>query len=223
MSPPRYPFFPRDAASLACVCSVTAAAYRESRWPRAVRTKRSGAVLEPVSGAFDVTVAPGEGVQAAVDRCPPGGCVLLLPGTHDGPLVLAVDQEVHVFGRGRATLRAAAETVFESKAALSTADGLLIRREAGAGDEDIVDDAACAWIKGGALRLQSCDISCASVDVTGLFINGGPGTDPVVTGCKCVGGATSRDAWSWPYGRSCMWVFAVGAPTSDRASSKAES
>ena len=56
---------------------------------------------EPASGAFDVTVAPGEDAQAAVGRCPPKGCVLLLPGTHDGPLAQLPVEEVHVFGRGR--------------------------------------------------------------------------------------------------------------------------
>ena len=78
-----------------------------------MRVGPGGHVLEPASGAFDVTVAPGEDVQAAIDRCPAGGCVLLLPGTHEGTLVLwaCANKEVHVFGRGRATLEAAAGTV----------------------------------------------------------------------------------------------------------------
>ena len=87
----------------------------------AVTIAADGTVLAPASGAFDVTVAPGHAVQAAVDACPTGGSVLLLPGTHEGPLVLgprqdleedeegplilSADKEVHVFGRGRATLR----------------------------------------------------------------------------------------------------------------------
>ena len=123
-----------------------------------MRVKRSGAVLEPASGTFDVTVAPGEDVQAAVNACPSGGCVLLLPGTHDGPLV-PLSKEVHVFGRGRATLRAALDTVVYSRAATSTLDGLVIRRKAGGG----VDDYA-VWIRGGGLRLQACDITCAIND-----------------------------------------------------------
>ena len=83
---------PRDAAALACVCANAAAAYREGRWPGAVRTKRSGAVLEPANGAFDVKVSPGTDVQAAVTACPPGGSVLLLPGKHAGPVVLPADK-----------------------------------------------------------------------------------------------------------------------------------
>ena len=39
--------------------------------------------------AYDVSVAPGESVQAAVDRCPAGGAVLLRPGVHRGPVVIA--------------------------------------------------------------------------------------------------------------------------------------
>ena len=174
------------------MCSVTAAAHREGRWPRAVRTKRNGAVLEPSSGAFDVTVAPGEGVQAAVDACPPGGCVLLRPGTHEGPLVLKDGKVVHVFGRGQAALRMAAGTVVTSEAAISTLDGLIIRREAGE-EEGEHDDDNCVCIMGGALRLQGCNVSCAHYSAC-IHIEGGPDTDPVVTGCTCVGGALVRGA-----------------------------
>ena len=174
---------PRDAAALACVLVNAAKAYREGRWPRAVRVKRSGAVLEPASGTFDVVVAPGQGVQAAVDACPRGGSVLLLPGTHEGPLVLSADQEVHVFGRGRATLRAAAGTasVLTSSAAKATADGLAVRRE-GQRLEGEVSEATCGVvIRGGALRIQACDV-CSTA---GFSIEiGGVGADPVITECK---------------------------------------
>ena len=175
---------PRDAAMLACTFSAAAAALRESRWPRFVRIGPSGTVLEPANGAFDVTVAPGEGVQAAVDRCPRGGCVLLLPGTHEGPLVLGANQEVHVFGRGQATLRTAVGNVVTSKAFMATVDGLVIRQQ------EVIE----AWevgegfgvlIEAGALRLQACDISCAARAC--ISIEGGTGTDPVVIDCKCAG------------------------------------
>ena len=185
-----------------------------------MRVGPGGHVLEPASGAFDVTVAPGEDVQAAVGRCPPGGCVLLLPGTHDGPLVLGPQKEktevwkeeegggggeggevevgieeegegveddggggsvapstfdkvVHVFGRGRAALRAVSDAVVSSDAAASTLDGLVIRREAGG--------VVClgAWIKGGALRMQACDVTCASGHC--VWIEGG--ADPRLVSC----------------------------------------
>ena len=92
--------FCRDAAALACVCATSANAAPSTKWPRKVRIGRGGAVLEPASGAFDVTVAPGEDVQAAVKRCPPGGCVMLLPGPHEGPLVLGLEVNVRRYING---------------------------------------------------------------------------------------------------------------------------
>ena len=177
----------RDAAALACVCANAAAAYRGGRWPRTVRTKRSGAVLEPASGAFDVTVAPGEDVQAAVDACPSRVCVLLLPGTHEGPLQLSLE-EVHVFGRGLATLRTSTDDVLTCWAPKATVDGLIIRQEAvvAAVDEDGDEGNRLGgvFICGGALRLQGRDIT--STEYTGVLFVGGADTNPVVTGCTCV-------------------------------------
>ena len=170
----------RDAAALACVCRAAAAAPVPARWRSAVRVGRSGAVLEPANGAFDVTVAPGEDVQAAADRCPPGGCVLLLPGTHAGPLVLAAVKVVHVFGRGRATLRTVSggEAVVTSESKKATLDGLIIRSETKSGLGRGV------WITGGQLTLQGCDITTASFVC--VWIQGG--ANPQLTSCKIYGG-----------------------------------
>ena len=144
-------------------------------------------MLEPANGAFDVTVAPGEDVQAAVNACPPGGCVLLLPGTHAGPLALRADKEVHVFGRGQATLRAANVDVLTSTASKSTVDGLLVRQE-GTGDLALDSSAFCGVVvKQGALRLQACQISGESLQGAGLWASGG---DPVISACTCGGGAS---------------------------------
>ena len=157
-----------------------------------MRVGRSGAVLEPALGIFDVTVAPGEDLQAAIVRCPPGGCVLLLPGTHAGPLELGYrkeeeedddddcvwvsdDKEVHVFGRGRASLGFG--HTMTSGASRATIDGLVMRQEAGDGNDPMV------LIVEGALRLQNCNIACHSS--IGISIEGG--TDPVIIGCTCVG------------------------------------
>ena len=140
---------------------------------------RPGWVFPP--DAYDVTVAPGQAVQAAVDACPPDGCVLLLPGTHEGPLVLPAGKVVHVFGRGSATLRAATGAVVTSEAATSTCDGLIIRREAGGTTNNYHD---CVWIKGGRLRLQACDVTSAASNVVCVVIEGG--ADPALVACKCV-------------------------------------
>ena len=173
---------PRDAAMLACTFSAAAAALRESRWPRFVRIGPSGTVLEPANGAFDVTVAPGEGVQAAVDRCPRGGCVLLLPGTHEGPLTLRANQEVHVFGRGQATLRTAGEDVLSVDSAIATVDGLTILQEA-------TGNIVCAVVvlSGAAPRLQNCDVSGRAAYSLGIQVVGSrtEQNDPVIIGCTC--------------------------------------
>ena len=180
-----------DAAVLACTCTAAEAAYVDSYHYRAVRIGRGGAVLEPANGAFNVTVAPGANVQAAVDACPRGGCVLLLPGTHAGPLVLTADQEVHVFGRGLATLslHAASGDLINSVAATSTIDGLILRyapKEVFT-EEDGVGDAAEHGVRigGGGLRLQNCDLASASPFAC-LYVEG-PHTDPVIVGCWYVG------------------------------------
>ena len=152
-----------------------------------MRIKRSGAVLEPFSGAFDVTVAPGEGVQAAVDACPRGGCVLLLPGIHEGPLVLSADQEVHVFGRERARLWTTAGNALTSSATQATLDGLVIQQGGVLIDGDDFSDADGFGVRiaGGAMRFQNCSITSSMNSC--MFIDGGSDTDPVLVGCTCVG------------------------------------
>ena len=163
------------------MCAATAAAAAGSKWRSAVRIAPGGLVLEPASSAFDVTVAPGENVQVAVDRCPPSGSVLLLPGTHDGPLVLTADKAVHVFGRGLATLRTATVTVVTCEAAIATLDGVAVLRECG-GNSD--NQCGCVWIKGGRLRLQACDVTSAAPDISSVVIEGG--ADPILVFCRCV-------------------------------------
>ena len=170
----------RDAAALACVCQAAAAARLASKWRCAARVKIDGTVLEPAHAAFDVTVAPGEPVQAAVDRCPPGGCVLLLPGEHAGPVVLSPSKEVHVFGRGLAVLSTSTGEVLVSEAVTSTVDGLVIQRKV----NDAVNDYA-VWIARGGLRMQACDVTSASLAC--VCVQGG--ADPVLASCKCGTGA----------------------------------
>ena len=142
-----------------------------------------------------MTVAPGEDVQAAVDACPPGGSVLLLPGAHEGPLVLGPrevangegppvqvgDKEVHVFGCGQATLRTSGKNVKDvltSSAEVATVDGLVLRREASGGG----GNHAAVCINGGRLRLQACFVVKSTFD--GVRIEGGAGTNPVLASCK---------------------------------------
>ena len=167
-------------------------------------------VCEPASGVFDVTVAPGQSLQAALSRCPPGGTVLLLPGMHAGPLVLA-DKTMHVFGRGQATLVARTVDVVSSTVLKSTLDGIAIRQE-GEGSAGRFAISVTA----GRLRVQDCDVTsrsglgCISVD--------GVGADPTFVGCRVhdsarVGVAfeggcrgSMRDCDVWGNEKAGIWI-----------------
>ena len=167
---------------MACTCSAAAAAWKKSHHYRAVRVSHSGAVLEPANGAFNVTVAPGANVQVSVDACPPGGSVLLLPGVHEGPLVLSADQEVHVFGRGLATMRTISRSVVLSEASKATIDGLIIRHEGG-----IRDSCSAVRIPSGNLRLQASDVSsasCLGISI-GEWFHSHIETNATIVGCRC--------------------------------------
>ena len=83
--------------------------------------------LEPPDGAFDVTVSPGEPLQAAIARAKPGATVLLLPGEHAGPVEFPPGAVVHLFGRGRAVLSDSSLNSVVSDAAVGTIAGLILR------------------------------------------------------------------------------------------------
>ena len=176
-----------------------------------MRVGRSGAVLEPASGAFDVTVAPGEDVQAAVNRCRRGGSVLLLPGTHEGPLELGRRKEAHMFGRGQAVLRTVNENALTIDSVVATVDGLVVRCEDDdeegdeGGNEDGEDDIRTpkhgVWIRGGRARLQACDVAAATHAC--ICIDGG---DPIITSCTCVLGWWRTHSGS---GTFCRIVWAL--------------
>ena len=133
---------------------------------------------------FDVVVTLGEDVQAAVDRCRPGGSMLLLPGSHAGPLVLGEGTLVNIFGRGLATLETALGAAVTSAAAVSCIDGLVIRvgaHASGGGHHAIL-------ITSGRLRVQNCDVSCKSLSCIKVE---GRAADPLVIGCKIHLGSNS--------------------------------
>ena len=180
-----YPFLPSpslldpcsDAAVLACLCRGARFAVRASRFYDALRVSPvCGRVHEPASGRFDVEVAPGESLQAAVDRCPRGGAILLRPGTHTGPVTIA--KEVHVFGRGEATLQVPPDgPCIVCTAAVATLDRLLARGPLSsppAGKHFVA-----VHISAGSARLQACDISTL---VTGVGITFG--ADPTLVNCR---------------------------------------
>ena len=162
---------------LACLCRAARLAVRSSKWRDAVRVSPvCGRVHEPASGRFDVEVAPGASLQAAVNRCPAGGSILLRPGTHAGPVIIA--KEVHVFGRGEATLLVPPSgACVHCTAAVATLDGLAVRGPLAAPPAGTL--AVAVVITASSARLQACDISTLVAGV-GIFL----GANPVLLGCR---------------------------------------
>ena len=167
-------------------------------WWSAQSSGRANFVPQPA--AFDVTVAPGDYLQAAVDRCPPGGSVLLLPGLHPGSLLLTKD--VHVFGRGAAEIRSSNSAhVIVSVAPDAVIDGLILRSQPDLGHESptIADLAVglaernwntctCVEVVGGRLRMQACHIDRAIGDGVQVTAR----AEVEIVACQCAGGRRGR-------------------------------
>ena len=168
----------------------------------------AGDVLEPPSGSFDATASPGDSLQNIVDGLRPSGTLLLLPGTYPN-CRLRIRQEVHIFGRGKATLEAASGgDCITLTAHAATLDQLSIRPSedsgagagAGAGAAGAASASAAASaaasasavgvrVASGHPRLQGLDVShfpyaCVAVE--------GEDSDPALVRCRiasagCVG------------------------------------
>ena len=180
-----------DAARLACTCRRLRTAWDRS-WAagafQPVVAPDDGTVREPQAGRFCVEVTPGEDVQSAVSRCRSGGAVLLLPGVHVTHVALVIDRDVHLFGRGAATLDRAMPgggTAVRALAPRTTLDGISIRGY------------VCVAIESGTPRLQQCLLSAGWA---GISIHGSRSTPVVVgnrivsphIGCLLRGGAGGR-------------------------------
>ena len=137
----------------------------------------------PPPAIFDVTVPPGADLQLAIDGCPTGGSVLLLPGVHSGPLL--VSKEVHLFGRGEATVACVTRgaSAISCDAPSGTLSGLIVRKgPLPEGAEAVVGDHGI-WIRKGRMRVVDCDAS-SEARASCVRVDGGKETDPVVQGCK---------------------------------------
>lgn len=163
----------RDAAAFACASRGARAAHRASRAFRTVRVSRDGEVCEPASGAFDVTVAPGEPLADAMARCPPGGCVLLLPGTHGTPdIECASNNDCHVFGKGEATVDAPVEVRGRTSfAGITFRRRVCIHTEARA--QRCVFNHLVQWCDGSNPAFDRCsfhaNVFCSGAGTTGRF------------------------------------------------------
>ena len=128
--------------------------------------------------------------KAAVDGCRAGGSILLLPGQHAGPV--AIGRELHIFGRGGATLTHGGDDrptllIAMSADATCTVAGLSLRRAAGPGG------GACVEVSAGAPRLQSCDVvggPSEKIYKGGIHV-AGASARPVVADCRVHDGGRS--------------------------------
>ena len=168
-----------EAATLACTCSLARQAYRESKWPDLVRIKRDGTVLEPSSGRFDVTVAPGDPVYGSIVICPAGGSVLLLPGVHKGRIRI-FEKEVHVFGRHLATLWSSeAIPLVRSSFPRGSLVGLTLQHIGSPAQPSV----CCLSVTGGFLRVQACNITARD----GIAVEVRRNADPTFFDCSISG------------------------------------
>ena len=158
----------------------------EEAWESAQREaaveRETGWVHEPASGVFHEVVAPGQSIQAAIDRCPAGGFILLQPGSHKLVVYLRIEREVHIFGRGSARLAVLNCGGIVSRAPAATVDGVLVERARGK-----LEKIYGLTLGRGRVRLQN-------VVITGAFRCGilvTHGADPVIVDCRIVdvGGA----------------------------------
>ena len=193
----RLPPLKRSAACLACTCRSFRAAHAASWWPSL--DPATGNVLEPHAGRFWRELSPGDDLQAAVDACPRGACMLLRPGTHrpgtqsQEPLQrrygLRIDKRLHIFGRGQATLEGpvplsgavrpwdfGSTCVYLAPGAFrATLDGLVVRVPPHVG---LLDEHEEFYIDTEGVRVEADQARLQSLDVSGCYAN------VVVRGCR---------------------------------------
>ena len=121
----------------------------------------------------------------ALLACPPGGCVLLQPGAHAGPLLLPANRPVHVFGRGQATVAYTYGHGPWTDALLcrggdSSVDGVTIQLIAFPGEE--APGSGVHVEGGGRLRLARCDVTSGAAGAAVLV--DAPGSSLTAVDCK---------------------------------------
>lgn len=93
----------REAAAFSCVSTTAkSAANTAFQLASCVRIKRNGEVLPPANECFDSVASPNEPLNRALERCPAGGSVLLMPGSHGRA---TATRSVHMFGQKGARVR----------------------------------------------------------------------------------------------------------------------
>ena len=142
----------------------------------------------PQPSSFDVTLKPGQSLQAAINDVRRGGNILLLPGVYPASDI-EINFEVHIWGRGQAIIRATDnDEAIISTAANATLDGLTIERTAASAGEV---GGHAVIVKDGSLRVQNCKLQSDSMTcatVAGPEIDNGAGAvEPSFVDCTFVG------------------------------------
>lgn len=162
-------------ARAACVCKDAALAQEWRPRSNAVRVSPvSKKVWEPAAGHFDVTVPADDAhaLELALEACPLGGSMLLLPGTHGRMLVT---KPIHVFGRGQATVHGIADYSLRSTAPTATVDGVSFLGPPIPVAPELPRLFSAVWICSGGMRVQSCVVTCSEGGIgiqIGAFIFG---------------------------------------------------
>ena len=147
-------------------------------------------MLLPATGVCDETVALGENVQAAVDRCRSGGSVRLQAGTHVAELKLRDTNDVYVFGAG-ASLRG--NHISPALLATSTKATFVGLRFADFRILHGVD------VKGGNVRFQECTFEAAQNSFHTCVRVDGDCTVALI-GCNISGGTIGVEISGRDYG-----------------------
>ena len=148
----------------------------------ATNTKFPCIIFTP--NTFTINIAPGESVQNAINKCPKGGNIRLLPGLHKGPIFLDSHTEINIFGKCKALLYSDYGSVITSNSNNSTIDGLLILTKKYKYDDDFY----AININSGILNIQHCNIASF---MAGSIIASGINTNVNIINCILHSGKTA--------------------------------
>ena len=127
-------------------------------------------VGEPINGFFTV-LRPGNNIQHATDRCPPGESILLTPGVYTLKRGLKIVKAINIFGRD-ATLELWGEDGETDAIIHSTADaaiiGVVMRESERLQDMHNPTMVTAFKVIGGSLHIQSCKVEEM---IGGVFVN----------------------------------------------------
>lgn len=124
----------------------------------------NGHVSEPEHGRFFAEIPPDVvNLQHAINRCPPGVAMLLLPGAHVINQSLNLTNDVTLFGRGEASLEllgvdGGEDSIVHSTAKNAAIIGFVMRESALLRNMDNPTIVTAVIVDDGHLHIQSCNV-----------------------------------------------------------------